>query len=332
MSSIHGAVTATVTTPLDYRGKRHARMTTSMRRLPKTMRLVLLELRWRIPDGETKHVSNATLAGATGLSEASVSVYVRLLAGEPVIVKGETLQPPPQRFIARARRSDGPGYAITMLPPPELRQPPAPAPRVVEMAFGTADPAAAPAAPATPEGSSSDPAPHDEVWGVRTPQTPPKMGSLDDPSNHHESMTQQQHGAPVETNRADQARYPNCFAPLAARLAERFPHYPESAIRAGIAKLQTRRDVRAGRTSLEATLYYCLRENQPIYSQAELDARSLALQEPRHAPRPAPTGPAGCLGSTAGGPAGPRRPGAGAGRADPTPPERAPIRKFTRSW
>jgi hypothetical protein len=281
---------------LDYSGKRHARITTSMRKLPKTMRLVLLELRWRIPDGETKHVSNATLASATGLSEASVSVYVRLLAGETVAVKGEQRQPPQHRFIARQRRTDSPGYEITMLPPPELRPrvTPTPAPQVVQMEFEIAPVAVEPNVCA---GSLDDPSSHAADLGIRTPETAAEKGSLDDPSILHESMpTQQQpdeRGGSTGGDHQTLPPYPNCFEALAARLAARFPSYPEPFIQSGIEKLRSRRDVQAGRTSLEAVLYSCLRENKPIYSQAELDARSLAYQEScydRAAPAPARSG------------------------------------------
>src|SRR5690349_17515447 len=79
------AMTDTVTS--DWRGTRHARITPFMKALPPAHLKVLTELRYRLCDGESAQISNATLAQATGLSEGYISVIMRQLAGESVSMK-----------------------------------------------------------------------------------------------------------------------------------------------------------------------------------------------------------------------------------------------------
>jgi hypothetical protein len=213
-------------------------MPRSMLRLPKNLRLVLLELRYRIPDNETQHVSQDALARATGLSEATVSTATRLLAGETVIIKDREILPPNDQFIERTWTSDTgsgrPGYLITMLEPPEVRQrrrvapPPATSP-ALEASYESpaaeqltlwdlADPGAV--------GSSSDPSSVHGTEGIVMPQSASDLGSLDDPCILLSTCTEQQHAQPMaaaggennqgrETTAADAAadRPPEVWSP-----------------------------------------------------------------------------------------------------------------------
>ena len=160
-------VTEAVTPPTDYSGRRHARLTRSMKALPPAILKVLVELRYRIRDGETKPISNRAIADATQQSEGFVSAAVRWLAGEAVPHYQATSRARAAPFIARESLGEGKGYLTTMLPPPELRPR---APIVVEPpAIADAPPAeqlsflAALEAPAVvgdhPDDPSADPAP-----------------------------------------------------------------------------------------------------------------------------------------------------------------------------
>jgi hypothetical protein len=115
------------TPPPDYSGRRHARITRSMKAVPRSVLPILTELRYSIPDNQTLPISNAALAARTGIGEGFVSAAVRWLAGEAIPYYPQLRIAPRQAFITRQPRSDGqPGYEITMLPPPELRPRPGP--------------------------------------------------------------------------------------------------------------------------------------------------------------------------------------------------------------
>ena len=108
-----------------YQGVRHARLTRSMTRLTPALKAVLIELRYRLCDGESAAISNRQLAQATGYSEGYISVLMRQLAGETVTIKQQqrTLSYPgvAQPFITRTWDGAKGRFIITMLPPPELR-------------------------------------------------------------------------------------------------------------------------------------------------------------------------------------------------------------------
>jgi hypothetical protein len=94
-----------------------------MKNLPPAVLRILTELRYILPDGATQPISNAALAARTGIGEGFVSAAVRWLAGEAIAYYPQLRVAPAHAFITRQPRSDGqPGYEITMLPPPELRQ------------------------------------------------------------------------------------------------------------------------------------------------------------------------------------------------------------------
>src|SRR5690242_21348541 len=105
----------------DWRGTRHARLTRSMltARMPQSARQTLAALRYLLRDQETRCISHAGIAKKARLSEGSVSPAMRILAGEDPAY-------PTIKFIDRAWVADNgrgrAGYAITMLPPSELRQ------------------------------------------------------------------------------------------------------------------------------------------------------------------------------------------------------------------
>lgn len=192
--------------PLDYRGHRHGRMTRSMvRGLSKIQRLVLLELRYRLRDGETKHISQYDLSKATRLSEASVSTAMRQLAGQSVTIKGVVHEPPARAFIRRERVDDTgngrPGYLITMLPPPEQRTTAAPPPEA------TPCPRESEGLQLTLwdlAGSSSDRedvTPEALTEGITPPDQEVTQGSPDDPSIFLYTHTDQEEGSrstPIE--------------------------------------------------------------------------------------------------------------------------------------
>ena len=108
--------------PLDYTGRRHARITKSMKAVPRSVLPILTELRYLLADGETQPVSNAVLAARTRIGEGFVSAAVRWLAGEAIPYVPHLRTPPAHIFIERHPREEGmAGFAITMLAPPELR-------------------------------------------------------------------------------------------------------------------------------------------------------------------------------------------------------------------
>ena len=215
--SIHSTTDRSTTTQ-NYIGKRHARLTSSMlRHLPKMQRLVLMELRYRLKDGETKHISQDTLQRATGLSEATISTAMRLLAGETVVIKGVTHEPPAQTFIRREwvkDKGDGrAGYMITMLPPPELRTraapPPAPTP-----CPRTSEPEAEQLSlwdeqPAALEGSSSMAVDVMPEEGTTTPENDDSNVMLDDPSTYIYTHAEQQQQASVTEQKTASQEKPN---------------------------------------------------------------------------------------------------------------------------
>jgi hypothetical protein len=171
----------------DWRGTRHARIPRSIlaARIPKSAKECLVALRYLIPDGETKRISHDTIARRAGLSEGSVSPAMKILAGEHPNY-------PHIRFVTRDWQQDGhgqPGFAITMLPPPELRKTASVAPIP-----GVADPGAG-ASFCAHEGSESDPVDHEANVGSADQHAEDSLGSDSDPSNlqHAWNHEQQQH-------------------------------------------------------------------------------------------------------------------------------------------
>ena len=113
------------TAPKGYRGVRHARLTRSMKQLSSALKTVLIELRYRLQDGESEHISNRVLARATGYSEGYISLLIRQLAGETVIIQQRervlTYAGVARPFIQRVWDAEIGGFLLTMLVPPELR-------------------------------------------------------------------------------------------------------------------------------------------------------------------------------------------------------------------
>jgi biotin operon repressor len=143
-----------------YQRTRHARITRSGVRVRAVLDAhaagngpaacaVLQAVRYLIRDGETRHdISQADIAAIAGVSEATVSKYMPRLEAAGYFRR------------RRAGSGRGRGYAITMLPPHELRDAP----------------------PAVEKGSLSDPFAEAPADGVGTPPEPPEKGSLSDPS------------------------------------------------------------------------------------------------------------------------------------------------------
>lgn len=265
----------------DYAGKRHARLTASMRKLTKAQRLVLFELRYRIRDNETQHISQAALHRATGLSEATISIAMRQLAGETVTVKGDTLPPPGHIFITRTwveDKGDGrPGYQITMLPPPELRTRAAPAPR-------TATPESCTLMPEQLSflGSLDDPTTLNPIQGIQMPETGAEMGSPADPSLLIYTYTdqQQQPRSAAQQLRSDQERPHEIWSDRTwQEMLAGSPGYTRSAFYLDKAKL-------LGRDASVGLIVNARRNGQEVRSAEELINAT-------RSPRPAGAGAAG---------------------------------------
>lgn len=190
-----------------YHRTRHARLTRSGVRVRSVLDAhaagngpaacaVLQAVRYLIRDGETRHdISQADIAAIAGLSEATVSKYMPRLEAAG--------------YFRRRRTGSGRGrgYAITMLPPHELRDVP----------------------PVPEKGSSSDPFPEPPADGVPTPPEPPEKGSLDDPSIFYIHDHQQQQRA-AHPDAADDLPNPPESAPDPVPLAADLPPATRAAL------------------------------------------------------------------------------------------------------
>lgn len=88
----------------------HSRMTRSMEYLPLPAKAILMHLRRVIPDNETRVISQVEIARRANVGESTVSKYMPLLVSDGWVNR-----------TAPGRGGRGNGYAITVLPPPELR-------------------------------------------------------------------------------------------------------------------------------------------------------------------------------------------------------------------
>jgi hypothetical protein len=95
---------------VDYDDISYSRMTRSMEQsLSASEFKILAVLRRLIPDGRRRKLSNAIIARHACVSEGTVSIAIRAMDGV---------------FLVRHALGDGRGggFAIEMLPPPELRR------------------------------------------------------------------------------------------------------------------------------------------------------------------------------------------------------------------
>jgi hypothetical protein len=145
-------------------------MTRSTEGLPQSEYKILAVLRRIIPDGETRQISQADIARRARVSEGTVSPAMRALEA-----RGYLERERPTKFVR------GSGYAITIVPLPEVRG------------------RAIPRHGMHQKGSESDPTPEVQVCGFGTPQTGEFQGSNSDPSNNHDHVLheQQQHTPPT---------------------------------------------------------------------------------------------------------------------------------------
>jgi hypothetical protein len=247
----------------DYAGRRHARLTRSMKRLDPALQKILVELRYRIRDGERRSISNAVLAEATGYSEGFVSAAVRWLAGEAVSYFRATRIAPSQPFIARESLGPGQGYLTTMLPPPELRgrgEAPAPAPV---------------AAFSAPKGDhQDDPLPAEADSASQCTEVPQQGDHPSDPSILMSPDMPPQHGVcPADEELPPVVPGSNWPLPW-QQIRQANPGYTHAAFFADLRKAESRKGINI--TDPLAVVVSAKLRGEPVYSLEELHARSAA--------------------------------------------------------
>jgi hypothetical protein len=269
-------------TPLDYDGVKHGRVTRKMTqaRIPATARVIMAEVFRDIPVGTWGRVSHRTLARRLDFSESTIS------RGMDLLVHGG--------FVDRRPRADGPGYEICPMPPPELRpklRPPMSRPAAAESPAET--PQAASFYPRTVDHYESIP-----PEGVETPKNEDNAPvTVDGPIFYTQTCSSSMQGAlapntkPDSPPQADQAApsstgndLPPAPPPALAgyflshqwrQLCKVAPaHYGISDLAADVLKLKTRPDLKWPWKVLAAAL----ERREPIYTQAEIDARDAELR------------------------------------------------------
>jgi hypothetical protein len=294
--SIHHSGAGRASRQTEYAGRRHARLTRSMKDIPRAILPVLVELRYQIADGETRQISNRALASLTGLGEGFVSAAVRWLAGEAVSYYAATRRAPRQPFIVREALGPGKGHALTMLPPPELRA--APAPRVV-------DPPAIVGPPAAQLSLFGD----DDFVGDHTddpmPEGPERASQCtalplqgDHPTDPpilctHADQQQQRERVPVERAHEQAVMLPGALFPIPwSQIQAANPGYTIAALHADFAKLQTRPDLPTDIQRVKVLVAARL-SGQAVYSQAEIAVRAQDVPGAPRRPQRSATSPGG---------------------------------------
>jgi hypothetical protein len=283
--------------PTDYDGVMHARLTRRMTQapLPPTVRLLMAEIFRAIPVGRWRHISNATFAHRLRISESTVS------RGMEMLVAGD--------YIQRRPRTDGPGYEVFPLPPPELR--PKLLRRQPERLANDAPAEIPPGASFCP--CSSDPVHAIPLEGVETRQNEDDVRSSGDPAIFYDhTCSSSMHGAHAPYSEPDSPPQPiSPPQPPAGNSLPSVPpdalasyflshqwrqlckvapaHYGISDLAADVLKLKTRPDLKWPWKVLAAAL----ERGEPIYTQAEIDARDAELRALASAAPPATPRPAG---------------------------------------
>jgi hypothetical protein len=255
--------------------------------VPRRVYYVLCYLRRALSPGSPKAISNKRIQEAIRFgSEGEVSQIMRWLSGEaPTAGRwayGALNQEQLYSYIDRERMPNG-GYLITLLATPRPIVPP---PSIVQLALWD-DPSVIPcgAQPKAPEGGSFL---HDPPERPDPPHSiaPERRSQRDQHEEIHEESNKQQHGArPKKSDWSGTTIDGLNFLPIAA--LEAAGHTPES-VRAADAKIQTRREY--DRPAQVRILIRSLLTRQPIYSAAEMQARSEEQSHERPARSAAPSG------------------------------------------
>jgi len=253
--------------------------------VPRRIYYVLAYLKRQLAPGKARAISNYRIKEALGFgSEGEVSQIMRWLAGEaPTTGRwsyGVLNTPQTYRFIVRERMPSG-GYLITLLAVPKLIEE-AP-PEAVQLCLWD-DPSMIPHGEhqdAAKRGSST----HDPSLRLDLPRQ--DAADQRTQGDQHEETPKESNSSSVgalsqkndwSTLTIDGAQ----FLPITA--LEKAGHTPES-VKAADAKIRTRREyTREGQIRI---LFDCLLNHQPIYSAAEMQARSEEERHERPAERPA---------------------------------------------